>query len=416
MLYEFAPHIQRGIEAGKYFPVFSNGVPLSIVRDASGKFAAHAVGMANHGQSLEPLIKGISGIQAQGSTILNSLQGLSSSVATLQATTAVIGVGTVFTAALTAVNLWQTLKLRQDVREMRLEVQDGFLDMKKALADQGNEIIQHIQLVAADVEFRSHRTILVRAYGLFQKALERLRISVNIQDIGLRYDEITAVRGMLFEALADYRNDQILDNVCAAARLRRLECAWAIEQAIAMTYQLQCELGAVYDHLSHIQQAMRKDMVAVVASSSIDTELGFLFPEITRLYHHDLAMVESWQQHTNWQRSLPPSELQQLEELSASDEMADSDSQDISIVLSKPVEYEIYEEAQIQSHPTAIRDSLLLILDPSLREQQEDYISECAAHKSWNALTKENLRVASPWNIANLSIYFKDEERELEYQ
>jgi hypothetical protein len=257
---------------------------------------------------------------------------------------------------------------------------------------------------------------LVRAYGLFQQAIARLKIAVSIQDLSLRYDEITAARGMLFDALADYRNDQILDNVCSAARLRRQECAWAIEQAIAMTYQLQGELSAVCDHLSHIQQVMRKDMVSVVASCSIDSELGFLFPEITRIYHHDLALVEAWQNHTSWQKSLPPSELKQLQELPGSDAMSEVEDQDVSIALNKPVEYQIYNDAQTQSHPIAIRDGLLLMIDAGLRGRQEDYITQRAANKGWNALTKQNLQAASPWNIANLSIYFKVEDQEFDYQ
>ena len=57
----------------------------------------------------------------QNQMTLGAIKSLSASVATLQATTAVIGVGVVATGALVAVNLWQTIKLRQDVRKMRLE-------------------------------------------------------------------------------------------------------------------------------------------------------------------------------------------------------------------------------------------------------------------------------------------------------
>ncbi len=50
------------------------------------------------------------------------LQSLQTSVGVLQATTALIGVGTVASVALGAINLHQTLKLREEVKQMRLEV------------------------------------------------------------------------------------------------------------------------------------------------------------------------------------------------------------------------------------------------------------------------------------------------------
>jgi len=109
MLYQFAPAIQAGIEAGKYVPVFSNaGVPLSMVRYATGphagQFAAHAIGVANQGAGMAlgmnpltavPQLAIGAGQMYQNQMTLGAIKSLSASVATLQATTAVIGVGVV---------------------------------------------------------------------------------------------------------------------------------------------------------------------------------------------------------------------------------------------------------------------------------------------------------------------------------
>lgn len=64
---------------------------------------------------------------------------MQSTLGVLQASTAVIGVGTAVGVGLAAVNLWQTFKLRKDVKQLRLEVKDGFIDLKVALKDQGSE-------------------------------------------------------------------------------------------------------------------------------------------------------------------------------------------------------------------------------------------------------------------------------------
>ncbi|NEP41721.1 MAG: hypothetical protein F6K35_21795, partial [Okeania sp. SIO2H7] len=50
--------------------------------------------------------------------VLNSLNSVQSSLGVLQTTTALIGVGTVAGAVLSAVNLHQTLKLREDVKQL----------------------------------------------------------------------------------------------------------------------------------------------------------------------------------------------------------------------------------------------------------------------------------------------------------
>lgn len=404
------------MEAGKYIPVVSSsGIPLSMVRDAAtGQFVSHAVGMVGSGSTLlnpltaaPQLIMG-AGQMYQNHLALQGIKALSASVATLQATTAVIGVGTAVTAALTAVNLWQTLKLRQDVKQMRLEVRDGFLDLKQAFSDQGLEIIKHIQHVAEDVEFRNHRTILIRAYGLFRKALNRLQAAATLHDFNLRNDEITAARDMLFQALADYDNSQLMEDICPAAYIRRRECVWAIEQAIAMTYQMQSEFQAVDERLQSLNVSIRQDIVGTLRNCETQEELDFFFPEIIRIHDHDLAAIDTWQEHVSWYKSLAPSELKQINEVftDSQEVFAGEGEQEEDYELSIPIEYELYEEAKQKSHMFALRDSLIVTVDPEQRANFEDYIGERAELEGFNALKSDNLQKASPLTIANLLHYF----------
>ena len=145
--FKFSPLIQAAIVTGKYAQVFSNGTPIGMVRDSvTGKFVAHAIGATENGNPLSPLISPIQSIITGAGMVQNhmgfqktyqeiavvkaGLQALQTSVGVLQATTALIGVGTVATIALSAINLQQTLKLREDVKQMRLEVKNGFIDLK----------------------------------------------------------------------------------------------------------------------------------------------------------------------------------------------------------------------------------------------------------------------------------------------
>jgi hypothetical protein len=217
MFFVFPSAIQAGLAAGKFVQVVSSaGVPLSIARDPiTGQFVGHAVGAVVNNSPLSLLgtaaqmvqthagFQGTysrldvvqTGVQAlqnsvgilQATTavqpilsaaqmyqthrgftaVLSNLSAIQASLGVLQATTAVIGVGTVAGVALSAVNLRQTLKLREDVKQLRLEVRDGFIDLKKVLKDQGTEIIQRIDLVAQDIKFEQHRLVLIQAYGSF---------------------------------------------------------------------------------------------------------------------------------------------------------------------------------------------------------------------------------------------------------
>ena len=419
MLFQFPPAIQAGIAAGKYLQVVSStGVPLGIARDAAtGQFVGHAVGVLSNGAALNPLLAVPqlamgAGQMYQNHLGLQALQSLSASVATLQATTAVIGVGVATGVALSAVNLYQTLKLRKEVEQLRLEVKDGFIDLKQAFKAQGTEIKQLIEQVAQNIEFKHHRTILVQAYGRFIQAINCLRDAVKLQDVNRRNAQIDLAKGMLFEALADYDNPQLLEGTCAAGQLRRRECAWAIDQAIAMTYQLQGADEVVSDRLSRLQTKIRQDALTVIDSCESEDELDFIFPEITRIHEHDLAVLDSWQNHVNWMHTLSSEERHLL--ISSNITVADSVNSNQATVVLAPAEQLLYEQLKQKSHFLSLDSQLRLMMQPNLRREYASYISEQAASAGYKTLVPSNLQQASDLAVANLYWYFKvrDESEE----
>ncbi len=417
MFFQFSPAIQAGIEAGKYLQVVSSaGVPLSMARDATtGQIVGHAIGALNNGLALNPLTAAPQILMGAGQLYQNHLglqaiQSLTASVATLQATTMVIGVGTAATAALAAVNLWQTLKLRQDVKQLRLDVKEGFIDLRQALQDQGLEIIQHIDRVAEDVEFRNHRTILARAYGLFAKATARLQSAMALQDLSLRNAEITAARDMLFQALSDYDNDQLLVGICSAGQIRRRECVWAIEQTIAMTYELQGEYQVVGDRLSTLDVTIRRDALNAIQACDSQAELDFLFPEVTRIHNHDLTVIDSWKNHVDFYKTLPSNEIKFLTsaDFNNTELLTSPDAvNETEITLTIPAEYKLYEDFGQKSHADALRVQLMFLIAPNLRQDPEAYIAQQAAMAGLKGLNPISLQKASHLAIANLLWYFQ---------
>jgi len=341
--------------------------------------------------------------QQNFTAVMGSLQNIQNSLGVLQATTALIGVGTVAGIALTAVNLHQTLKLRKEVEQMRLEVKNGFINLKQALKDQGVEIRQLIEQVTEDIKFEQHRTVLVRAYGLFVQAINRLRSAMQLQDTSRINAEIDAARGMLFEALADYTNPHLLEETCAAGQLRRLECSWAIEQAIVTTYQVQNEVSAVSDRLYELQNKICEDALTVIDKCESHDELDFLFPELTRIHNHDLVLIESWHNHIDWIKSLPPAELKLLN----SADFKNSETTQTITTLEVPPEQLIYENLAEKSHFYSLHDQLLFMFKPELRHEYESYVSQQAAKYGYKTLVTSNLQQASDLTVTNLYYYFK---------
>ena len=356
--YIYSPDIEQKLRDGIYEEVFKkkDGTPLGHVRDAAtGQFVANsdAIGIANsNGTPFQPFVTPLSAVSLSESNTLPILQSLSGSIGTLQATMSVIGVGVAVTGVISAVNLWQTVKLRREITELRGEMRDGFLDLRQLLSTQNRDIIEHIDRVASDIEFSHHRTILIRAHGLFNHAVRRVKSAVSMRDVNQRSAEITSIRNTMSESLADYNNQQLMTQVNAPGYIRRCECAWAVEQAIALTYYLQSEYRVGADYLADLCEKIKRDLLNAIHLINTEEELEFLFIEIKRIYNHDLPLLNYWSSQMQWISEQTPQDQKLLRA-----------SQPSSIVVSNQDliqlnsdEIQGYKVLKGHSHFAAIRD------------------------------------------------------------
>jgi hypothetical protein len=337
--------------------------------------------------------------------IQEGLKSLSASVGILSASTAVIGVGVVATAALSAVNLHQTLKMREDIKELKLTVKHGFISVEELLKDQKAEIIAEIKQLGESIKFEQHRLILSRAYQRFEEAQRLIQNALLMEDRNTRNATLTSAQHILANALADYNDPHLLEATCAAGYLRRVECAWAIEQTISLTYQLLNEPASVSNSLSHLQERIRQDLLTVIERCTKD-EIDFIFPEITRIYNHDLAVLNCWQNQVDWMRSLSADERQQLASLEMETTPVSNNHQEVAIV-GEPEEMALYEKLQQKSHFKSLRDQLRFLIKPSLRQQHEFYISQKAKTSSYKALAPSSWQEVNDLTVANLYWYFQ---------
>lgn len=345
-------------------------------------------------KNVQKAVDGIAGMMKQ----------IQQTLGVLQASTALIGVGIVANFAISAVSLQQILKLREDVRQMRVEIKDGFIDLKKALKDQGEEILDRIDEVAQDIKFEQHRIVLIRAYGKFLEATKLVQSAVACENIEIRDKDLANARQILVESLADYRNPHLLSETSPLGKLRRMECSWAIEQTIIMTYQIQQQSGAVIHRLNNLQASIRQDIVDVSNSVRSQAEIDCIYPEIRRICTQDLSVLSSWQDQAEWIQSLPASDLKLLEssELSSVPLEITSSLNELEVP-----EQEIYDDIKPKSHFDSLRDQLQLMAMPELRLKYEHYVVEKAQSSGHKALKLEVLNQSSDMAIANLYHYFQ---------
>jgi hypothetical protein len=411
MHYIFSAATQALLNSDQLIQVISKtGQLLPLARDPiTGRFVEMAIGIGS--SSFNPLAIPVQiamgGLQMyqthRGFTaVLSGITQIQQTLGVLQATTAIIGVGTVANIAISAASLHQILKLREDVREMRVEIKDGFIDLKKAFKDQGSEILNHIDEVAKDIKFEQHRVVLIRAYGQFLQATQLMQAALACDNIEIRDKDLANARQMLFVALGDYRNPQLLSEMSALGKLRRMECAWAIEQTIIMTYQIQKQSGAVNQRLQSLQATMRQDIVDVSNAVRSQEEIDFLYPEISRICTQDLEIVASWQIQAEWIQNLPASDLKLLE----SSELSEINLEVTSSLNSLDVpEQKMYDEIKPKSHFDSLRDQLQLMALPELRLKYEREVAEKAQASGHKALKLAALNQSSDMAIANLYHY-----------
>lgn len=326
-------------------------------------------------------------------TLTNSIGSLTNSVSVLQSGMSIIGVGTFAGVALSGLSLHQTLQLREDVKQLKLEVKDGFIDLKKAFRSQGDEIIRRIDEVAIDIKFEAHRLILVKAYGEFLEATRLIKIALT-GDESFKNSTLQNAQLMLTTALADYNNPHIFDGVCAAGELRRRECAWAIQQALIMTYQLQNQTNAVKDSIEHLSDNIIRDLSNIVDRCESSAELDFLFPEVLRIYTQDLPALQI--------QALPVDEQKQL--------LPSIDNNNDNGIVEEPPEQILYNLVKPKSHYEALKDSLRFTLKPLLRQEYMDYIRQRASAIKYEGIALFDWANVSNLNLANIYYYFKARE------
>jgi hypothetical protein len=427
-IYEFSPAVKAALAsgqlkqvvtvAGQLLPIAHNpstGAFVEIAKAGTRLAAGPVIAIAEFASSAiqtgilsTQMDRGFQKTYREITAVQEGIKSLQSSVAILQGSTALIGVGTVAGVALSAVNLYQMFKLREDIKKLRLEVKDGFIDLKLALQGQEKNVLKRLDEVANDLKFHSQKLLMIKAYGQFREAARLIGTALACSEASTRNDTLAAALSSLTDALATYNSPELFVDTSAVGSLRRMECVWAIEQSIALIYQLWGEPGAVSERLWYLRQKIQSDSLLVVNQCECENELDLLFPELTRIHQCDLAVLEMWQEQIEWCKALPARDRKQLT-LAKTVASAETDVIAVDNPTKLPEEV-LYGDLKQASHFLALRDQLRFVIKPELRGDHESYIEERSQVVGFKALAPSNWQEVSDLAVANIYWYLKRSE------
>ncbi|HEY9863851.1 MAG TPA: hypothetical protein V6D21_06700 [Candidatus Obscuribacterales bacterium] len=351
----------------------------------------------NLNRDLDYLKKGVDSVQEKASI--------------LESVTATLGVGVALLGILSAQNLQQTRELNRKLDLVQLGLEKGFTDLKLMINSQGDEILKTINQVSQEIQQEIHSVQFIKAYGIFQSVHnDRLPSALITQNPTDRNDKLNLTWNELQNCLAIYNNKELISCPSISGKLKRLECAWAIEQTLALIDILKNDFDACIFQLNHLREKIIKDCLYLTESCQSEAEIDFIFPRINSIINHDMLLIDFWKNNLKVIQNLSVEDQEKLANLDVTDILSLNQAQE-SNALQKRSPFELYQELKAQSHFVALKDQLKFLIKPELRFEYESYISQRAIAINFQGLALTNWQEVPDLTVANLYYYFKAQEQ-----
>ncbi|MGL5132069.1 MAG: hypothetical protein ACRC78_06045 [Planktothrix sp.] len=341
----------------------------------------------------------------------NGMDSLQEKASILESATATLGVGVALLGILSAQNLQQTRKLDQKLDRVQLELEKGITDLKLIINSQGDEILKTINQVGQEIKQEIHRVQFIKAYGIFQSVHNnRLPSALITQNPTDRNDKLNFIWNELQNCLAIYNNKELISCPSISGKLKRLECAWAIEQTLALIDILQDNFDACIFQLNHLREKIIKDCLYLTESCQSEAEIDFIFPRINSIINRDMLLIDFWKNNLKVIQNLSVEDQEKLANLDVTDIVSLNESQE-SNALQQLSSFEVYQELKEKSHFISLKDQLKFLIKPELRFDYESYISQRAIAINFQGIALTNWQEVPDLTVANLYYYFKAQEQ-----
>lgn len=213
--------------------------------------------------------------------LVDSMAEQSAMLSSIQSSISAIGFAATAGCALSAVNVYQLVKVQKTLTQLNQKVDDGFIDLKLFMNERLENLLEEQQ-----------RRRLAEAYHLYLCGLERLKTAFVVNDVLNRNNAITHCISEFNSALSIYDSSYDNQHSNLAAKLRRLECCWSIQGSIAEAYAMQEEYEASLYSYKKLQQRIFNETDNFVSSLNQDSH-NFITADLHWIYQNDIKILDA---------------------------------------------------------------------------------------------------------------------------
>lgn len=202
-------------------------------------------------------------------------------LSSLQTSISAIGMMSAVGCTLSAVNVFQLIKVQRSLNRVEKKIDDGFIDLKAFFSEQLQNLLNEQQ-----------RQRLAQAYNHYRKACEQLQNSLLIQDPINKKLSINSCIDVFVQSLAIYDDKQEYQHINTPAKLRRLECSWSLEAAIAESRYLQGEYSAALHSYEKLRQRIMAE-TEMLKSEMRPDNFSFVGADLHWIFENDIKIINA---------------------------------------------------------------------------------------------------------------------------
>lgn len=220
----------------------------------------------------------------QGEALTALQAGMSHQAAMLtsiQSSISAVGMLSTVGCALSAVNVYQLVQLQKSINRLEHKIQDGFVDLKVYFSAQLQDLLSEQQ-----------RQRLIQAYNHYLKAQEQVQTALLMQDDLSKKLAINHAIAAFTQSLAIYDNKEEYMAVNLPARLRRLECCWALEAAIAEAHAFQEEYTASLECYQRLDNRISSE-IEQLKEAMTPADYRLILGDAEWLYQNDMPLLQA---------------------------------------------------------------------------------------------------------------------------
>jgi len=249
--------------------------------DVESGIGALESGMTGLESNVNALSASVAGVSENVVQLGDGIAQQSMMLSSIQSSISAIGMMSAVGCTLSAVNVFQLIKVQRSLNRVEKKIDDGFIDLKVFFSEQLQNLLSEQQ-----------RQRLAQAYNHYRKALEQLQISLLIQDPINRKLSINSCIDVFVQSLAIYDDKQEYQYINVPAKLRRLECSWSLEAAIAESRYLQGEYTAAL----HSYEKQRQRIIAeteMLKSEMSENDYKFVVADLHWIFENDVKIIDA---------------------------------------------------------------------------------------------------------------------------